>query len=114
MAQVENVDAEQAEEHDGLRPLRGVAPEHAGVLDDDGAGVGAGGEGVGEAFEEATPDGLRFAALRERVEPGPPDENAAAALDGRGRVVKEVAHFGEGEHRKKEDVAKEHEEEEAR
>ena len=70
VTQVENVNAEQPKEHDGLRPLRGIAPEHARVLDDNGAGVGARGKDVGETLEESGPDALRFALAAYSAGPG--------------------------------------------
>ena len=50
VAQVKDVNAEQAKEHERLRPLGRVAPEHAGVFDDERASVGPGGQGLGETL----------------------------------------------------------------
>ncbi len=87
-AQVDDVNAEQAEEHHRLAPLRGVAPEHAHVLD---------GERAGGAVETGKPGGELFeqAGGRPGVFGGTEQIDfqaaARAALHRRRRVVKQTA-----------------------
>ena len=105
IAQVDDVNAEQAEQHHGLAPLRGVAPEHPHILD---------GERADGPVEAGKPGGylLEQAGGRPGVFGGAEQiyfETAArAALHRRRRVVEQTAEARERNAAEKQRVAQQH------
>src|SRR5436190_19800849 len=115
VAQVEDVNAEQAEEHERLRPLGGIAPERTEIFHEQPAHVWAKEmEAADNTFGEAEGEGaFRFPALT-GAEPFPATEHAGAAVDGGCGVIEEAAHASERECAEEQDVAQQHEHEEGR
>src|SRR5277367_1502859 len=98
MAQVDDVGGKQTEEHERLAPLGGVAPEGAGVLDEQRPGVGrAAIEEAGDFFDR--PDSVieLAAALAPAMEPAPANEDAFPTLHGGETFVKDFAGLREGQ-----------------
>ena len=113
VAQVEDVNGQQAEEHERLRPLRGVAPEHPEILHHERAHVRPEPAELRHGAFGQTETIRSFAlALFATMKPFPTGEDAGAALHrGRG-VIEEIAHLREGKHAKERDMAEQHEHEE--
>ena len=109
--QVDDVNAEQAEEHDGLAPLRRVAPEHPQILHRQRAQVAVQPEKFRENHFEQAGGVSVFAA---GAEPAQFESVAAAALHRRRGVVKQRAEAREGEAAEKQRVAQQHQREEGR
>src|SRR6058998_420375 len=92
MAQVEDVDGQQAEKHKRLRPLRGVAPKHARVLDDQRAHVRFEPKEPGDdPFSQPGAPALRWMNRRSAAEPFPTSEDRRATVDCRCGVIEEVS-----------------------
>ena len=113
VAEVDDVNAEQAEQNECLAPLSRVAPKDADVFDEKGEVLGAKfwKEEAEKTFEAPCPVDRATAEALPAAEPIPMAEDCAAALDGGGGGVEGFAKFCEGEEAEKEGVAEEDERE---
>src|SRR2546423_53560 len=101
VAQIEDVNSEQPKEHEGLRPLGGVPPEHAGIFDEEGANIWPQPvEAIDQSFRPTFGIAPILTALEAEAEPFPARKGAGAAMHSRSRIVKQVPHPGESEHAK--------------
>src|SRR5437660_1588536 len=92
MAQVDDINRQQTEEHDRLAPLRRVAPESPDIFQDEGANIPpnpcqSAAELVGHAWRV----GKRLPGPAPRAEPLPMAPKAGAALNHGGRVIENSA-----------------------
>src|SRR2546426_7530522 len=92
MAQVDDICAEQPEQHERLAPLARVPPEDANVFDQQRADVHRqAGQNVDGAFDNAAVVIKVALSFLPEAEPGPLPEHAATALHGRSGIVERAA-----------------------
>src|ERR1700729_3635694 len=113
MPQIDYINAEQAEQEHGLAPLRRVPPEHADVLDEEGAGIAVkpAKEGVDDLLRGTHGIGELLYAASRSAKPFPLPPDTGAALHPGGRVVIKISQLRKSQETEKHDVAQQHQHE---
>src|SRR5687767_11646150 len=115
MPQVDNVNAEQPEQHQRLGPLGGIAPERAAILDHERPHI------IRDprhrrhnSLEAARQSFGKTLLVLPDLKPAPPAKDASPALNGGSGVIKKLSREIEGERSKKQHVTQKHGREKSR
>src|SRR3954470_19861238 len=106
MAQIQDIGAEQPEEHQRLSPLRRIPPEHANIFQNQSASFGRNKKESGEGpFEKAWRQCVSAALFGPVPRELPARQNTFAAMDRSRSFVEHPAHAGESQKSEEQDVA---------